>query len=84
MSWFPAYIYLVPQHEYDTAVSYAHRITTAVFGITIRYETYVSELNFIALPVPYKCRAVPGDVRKGSAAPPLRHGARVCRWLIAD
>ena len=65
-------------------VHYAHRITTAVFGITIRYETYVSELNFIAFPVPYKCHAVPSDVRKGLAAPPLWHGAQVCQWLIAD
>ncbi len=58
MSWFCGFHYLIHQHQYGTAVmsmiptvSYAHRITTAVFGITIRYETYVLELNFIALPV---------------------------------
>jgi len=73
-------------------VSYAHRIPTAVFGITIRYETYVSELQFHCITsgtqreLGCRCHAAqsPDDVRKGLVAPPLWHGARVCQWLIAD
>ncbi len=34
---------LVHHHEHDTAVGYAHRISTAVSEVIIWYETYVLE-----------------------------------------